>query len=212
MEYWAFKVLTEASTNQENMIAIDDVLVSEDIVEKHFICKLDACKGACCWEGDYGAPMTEEEAAEFEQNKDAILPWLDDEGREYLKKNKTSKYYKSPQLLGTPLLKNKRCVYLTFDDKGYGLCGIEKAYKEGKLPFNKPVSCHLYPIRVIKNEAQGFEAWNYERWDICDAACKLGKQHKLPIHRFVKDAIIRYKGQAFYDALDAYYTDHYTAQ
>ncbi len=209
MKYGAGPGTLEALTNQENMIAIDDVLVSEDIVEKHFICQLDACKGACCWEGDYGAPMTEEEAETFEYNKAEIMPWLDQEGKAYLEKNNTSKYYKAPKLLGTPLLKNKRCVYLTFDEKGYGLCGIEKAFKAGALPFNKPVSCHLYPIRVIKNEAQGFEAWNYERWDICSEACKLGKKHKMPIHRFVKEAIVRYKGQAFYDALDAYYTDHY---
>ncbi|MBK7223694.1 MAG: DUF3109 family protein [Saprospiraceae bacterium] len=191
------------------MIAIDDVLVSEDIVEKHFICNLDACKGACCWEGDYGAPMTQKEADEFEENKEKILPFMDEAGKEYLLKNATSKYYRAVKMLGTPLLRNKRCVFLTFDEKGFGLCGIEKAYKEGALPFNKPVSCHLYPIRVLKNEAQGFEAWNYDRWDICSEACKLGKKHKLPIHRFVKDAIIRYKGPAFYEALDAYYIDHY---
>ncbi|HRG22205.1 MAG TPA: DUF3109 family protein, partial [Saprospiraceae bacterium] len=136
------------------MIAIDNVLVSEDIVEKHFICNLDACKGACCWEGDYGAPMTQKEADEFEKNKEKILPFMDEAGKEYLLKNPTSKYYKAVKMLGTPLLRNKRCVFLTFDEKGFGLCGIEKAYKEGALPFNKPVSCHLYPIRVLKNEAQ----------------------------------------------------------
>ncbi|MBP6398111.1 MAG: DUF3109 family protein [Saprospiraceae bacterium] len=191
------------------MIAIDDVLVSEDIVEKHFICNLDACKGACCWEGDYGAPMTQKEADEFEVHKEQIMAYMDEQGQDYLRKNATFKYYRAVKMLGTPLLRNKRCVFLTFDEKGFGLCGIEKAYKEGALPFNKPVSCHLYPIRVLKNEDQGFEAWNYDRWDICSEACKLGKKHKLPIHRFVKDAIIRYKGQSFYEALDAYYTDHY---
>lgn len=193
------------------MIAIDDVLVSEDIVEQYFICNLEACKGACCWEGDYGAPLTDEEAAVFEKHKEDILPHLDEAGKNYLQKNKASKYYREPEMLATPLLRNKRCVYLTFDEKGYGLCGIEKAYKNGELPFNKPISCHLYPIRVIKNEAQGFEAWNYERWDICSAACTLGKKFRMPIHRFVKDAIIRYKGAAFYEALDTYYTDHYAA-
>ena len=90
MKYGAGPGTLEALTNQENMIAIDDVLVSEDIVEKHFICQLDACKGACCWEGDYGAPMTEEEAETFEYNKAEIMPWLDQEGKAYLEKNNTS--------------------------------------------------------------------------------------------------------------------------
>ncbi|MBK8700913.1 MAG: DUF3109 family protein [Saprospiraceae bacterium] len=190
------------------MIAIDDVLISEDIVEKNFICNLDACKGACCWEGDYGAPLTEKEAALLEENLDQIRPFLDAEANAYLDKNKTSKYYRAPQMLGTPLLKNKRCVYLTFNKLGVGMCGIEQAWKSGEIPFNKPISCHLYPIRVLRNEAQGFEAWNYERWDICNAACKLGDENKVRIYQFLKEAIIRYKGPAFYQALHAYAEDH----
>lgn len=184
------------------MIAIDNVLISEDIIEKNFICNLDACKGACCWEGDYGAPISEEEAAQLDQNIADILPYLPQESRNYLKRSPTSKYYKGPKMLGTPLLRNKRCVYLTEDANGVSLCGIEQAYKEGACAINKPISCHLYPIRVIKNEAQNFEAWNYDRWDICSAACKLGNKHKVRIYEFLKDAIIRYKGIDFYNQLD----------
>ncbi len=185
------------------MIAIDDVLISEDIIEKNFICNLNACKGACCWEGDYGAPLSKDEAEQLEKHKGDILPYLPEESKNYLKKGNTSKFYKGPHLLGTPLLRNKRCVYLTLDDKGISICGIEKAHKEGACAINKPISCHLYPIRVIKNEAQKFEAWNYDRWDICSAACKLGDKHKVRIYEFLKEAIIRYKGQAFYDQLHA---------
>ncbi|MBK7007953.1 MAG: DUF3109 family protein [Saprospiraceae bacterium] len=191
------------------MIAIDDVLVSEDIVEKHFICNLDACKGACCWEGDYGAPMTQKEADEFEENKEKILPFMDEAGKEYLLKNATSKYYRAVKMLGTPLLRNKRCVFLTFDEKGFGLCGIEKAYKEGALPFNKPVSCHLYPIRVLKTKPRALKRGTMIGGISVAKPVSWEKKHKLPIHRFVKDAIIRYKGPAFYEALDAYYIDHY---
>ncbi len=184
------------------MIAIDNVLISEDIVEKNFICNLNACKGACCWEGDYGAPLSQQEADLLDKHIDEILPFLPVESQNYLKRSNPSKFYKGPQMLGTPLLRNKRCVYLTVDDMGISLCGIEKAYKEGACAINKPVSCHLYPIRVLKNEEQQFEAWNYDRWDICSAACKLGDEHKVRIYAFLKEAIIRYKGEAFYEQLD----------
>ncbi len=189
------------------MIAINDVLISEDIIEKNFICNLDACKGACCWEGDYGAPVTQKEADDIEKHLHEIKPFLPEESVNYLKRSPSSKYYKGPKMLGTPLLRNKRCVYLTEDEKGVSLCGIEKAHKEGATSINKPISCHLYPIRVLKNEDQGFEAWNYDRWDICSAACKLGDKHKVRIYAFLKDAIIRYKGAEFYEQLDAMAND-----
>jgi hypothetical protein len=186
------------------MIAIGDVLISDDIIEKNFICNLNSCKGACCWKGDYGAPITEAEAKIIEENLEIILEYLPKESVQYLSKNKTAKFYKEADLLGTPLLKNKACVYLTFEEKGIGYCGIEKAYLDNKINFKKPISCHLYPIRVLKNEEQGFEAWNYEKWNICKAACKLGDEHQVRIYTFVKDAIIRYKGKEFYDELEAY--------
>lgn len=190
------------------MIAIDYVLISDDVVEKNFICNLSACKGACCWKGDYGAPITEAEAKQIEENIEIIMEYLPEEAKKYLKSHKTAKYYKEADLLGTPLLKNMACVYLSFDEEGLGLCGIEKAYNDKKITFQKPISCHLYPIRVTKNEEQGFEAWNYEKWDICKAACKLGNEHQVRIFTFVKDAIIRYKGKEFYEQLKAYVESH----
>lgn len=191
------------------MIAIDDVLISDDIVEKNFICNLNACKGACCWEGDYGAPVTKSESEEIEKNLDLIKSYLPEESVKYLEKNSATKYYREPKLLATPLLRNKRCVYLTREENGMSMCAIEISYKDGVSPLNKPISCHLYPIRVIKNEEQGFEAWNYDKWDICKAACKLGNEHKVRIYEFLKDAIIRYKGKSFYKAIDKYVEDHY---
>ena len=125
------------------MIAIDDVLISDDVVEKNFICNLNACKGACCWKGDYGAPVAESEVKEIDKFLDIILEYLPEETKNYLSKNKTSKYYKEAKLLGTPLLKNKACVYLSFDENGVGMCGIEKAYNDNKITFKKPISCHL---------------------------------------------------------------------
>jgi Fe-S-cluster containining protein len=186
------------------MIAIDDVLISDDILEKNFICNLTACKGACCWEGDYGAPVTKAEESSIAEHLHTFIDELPDESKKYLSKYKSSKYYREPKMLGTPLLRNKRCVFLTTNELGVSICGIEKAYKEGKSPINKPISCHLYPIRVTKNEEQKFEAWNYDRWDICSAACKLGNKHQVRIYQFLKEAIIRYKGEGFYEALEAY--------
>jgi hypothetical protein len=185
------------------MIVVENVLVSDEIVEKHFKCNLTACKGACCWEGDYGAPLTELEAEKLSAEIELLLPHLDEEARKIITKDGVSKYYKEAKMLGTPLLKNKRCVYLTPNDSGIYECMIEKKYNEGVLTINKPISCHLYPIRVIKNETQNFEAWNYDQWDICSPACKQGKKEGIKIYEFLKSAIIRYKGEDFYDELDA---------
>src|SRR6218665_2234945 len=121
------------------MIAIADVLISDDIVDKNFICNLNACKGACCWKGDYGAPITEQEAKIIEENIDTILEYLPEDSVKYLKRYNVSKYYKEAKMLGTPLLKNKACVYLSFDEMGIGSCGIEKAYNDNRITFKKPI-------------------------------------------------------------------------
>ncbi len=185
------------------MVFIENVLISDEILEKHFACNLNACKGACCWEGDYGAPLTEKEAKELEKEIENLLPHLDEEAQSEITKNGVAKYYRSAKMLGTPLLKNKRCVYLTANETGIYECMIEKRYKMGELSINKPISCHLYPIRVTLNEAQNFEAWNYDVWDICSPACKKGRAEGVKIYEFLKEAIIRYKGAEFYDELNA---------
>jgi hypothetical protein len=190
------------------MIVIQDVLISSEIINEQFECHLSKCKGACCTEGDYGAPLTDAEMVTLDKIQKDILPFLPDRSRQYLADHKGYEYYKPAKVWATACHEDGACVYLTQNEAGIALCGIEQAYYAGKVNFVKPVSCHLYPIRVSSNDIVGFEAWNYDRWDICSAACTLGEANKLPIYKFLKNAIIRAKGQDFYDELAAA-ADHY---
>lgn len=185
------------------MIAIDDVLISDDIVKKHFICDLDACKGACCWEGEWGAPLLHEEIDSIRSVWKDVEPYLTRESRDSVKKQGFGTYFGDDNdVFGTPLLKDGACVYLIRNGDGIAKCAFEKAWEDGKTAWPKPISCHLYPIRVSRLN-NGTEVWNYDRWSICSAACKLGKKEKVPIYKFLKEPIIRAKGEDFYEQLDA---------
>ena len=185
------------------MLIIQDTLISEEIVEEMFACDLNACKGACCVEGDYGAPLEEEEMKMLEKYKDIIIENLPENSKEYLQNNAGFELYKAYNIWATSCHEDGACVYMTRNELGIAMCGVEKTWREGKIPFQKPISCHLYPIRVSSNDIIGFEAWNYDRWDICSAACDRGKKESIPLYQFVKDAIIRKKGADFFDELDA---------
>jgi len=183
------------------MIAIQDVLLSDDIIKEEFVCNLSACKGACCWEGAYGAPVTPEEEKTILENMDHILPYLSLESRQRLEEHGAFAEYDNGRFRGTTLHDNGACTFMIFDDNGTAKCGIEKAHLAGDIDYKKPLSCHMYPIRVTKNPDAGFEAWNYDKWDICSAACSLGKSEQVPIYQFLKQSIIRAKGQYFFDEL-----------
>lgn len=183
------------------MIAIDQVLISDDVVTEHFICDLEQCKGGCCVDGDCGAPLTEEEAKIITQEYNAFKPYLEPQ---YIPEIERQGMYVTDDQHGTvtPTVNGGICVYGITDERGIVKCGIEKAWQNGATSFQKPISCHLFPIRVIENE--GFEAINYEpRKTLCRPACKLGRKHKLPVYQFLKDAITRKYGSDFYNALDA---------
>lgn len=184
------------------MLIVKDVLVSDEIVEEQFICNLKACKGACCWEGDWGAPLETAELHILEQIYEQVTPYLSEEGKAVIKEKGLFTYYKEPKEYGTPLLKNGACAYMTYDELGIAKCGIEQAYLAGATDFKKPISCHLYPIRVKANKKTGFESLNYDEWEICSAACQLGKKEQVPVYRFVKEALVRKYGEAFYEELD----------
>ena len=184
------------------MYIIKDVLVSDEVIEERFLCDLNACKGACCWEGDYGAPLAKEELPILKRIYAQVRPFLTPEGREVLDSGAVFEYLEDHEEYATPLVQNGPCAYMTFNELGIAQCGIEMAWKAGATDFQKPISCHLYPIRA-RRQGPGFEAMNYERWDICSAACSAGAKAKLPVYRFVKDALVRKYGQAFYDELEA---------
>ncbi len=185
------------------MIIIKDKLVSDDIVEKQFMCNLQACKGACCWEGDFGAPLEDDEIQYIQEHYDKIEPFLKEAGKAVIQEKGQYTYYEEPAENGTPLLENGACAYMTYDQNGIAQCGIELAHRAGEIDFKKPISCHLYPIRVLKEEHSVYEALNYDKWDICSAACQKGKEQQIAVYQFARDAIIRKYGPDFYDELDA---------
>ena len=185
------------------MLVIQDTLVSLDIIEENFLCDLHVCKGACCTEGDYGAPLKSDEMEIISRYIDVIKENLPQNSQNLLETENGFTFYKEPGVWGTSCHEDGACIFLTQNALGISVCGIEKTYSEGRIPFKKPISCHLYPVRVTKNEVSGFEAWNYDRWDICQAACAKGDKEKVPLYVFVKEAIIREKGEDFFNELDA---------
>lgn len=184
------------------MLLIHDILVSDEVVQSHFVCNLEACKGACCWEGDYGAPLSVDELPILERIFPLIKDFLTPEGIRAIEEQGTAVYEEDHEVWATPLIGGGPCAYMTKDENGIAQCGIEQARQAGVIDFKKPISCHLYPIRVSTSDIPGFEALNYDRWHICNPACTLGDKLQVPLYQFVKDAIVRKYGAAFYEELD----------
>ena len=185
------------------MIAVDDVLISDDVVKAKFVCNLDACLGACCWEGEWGAPLLEEEVDIIASVWDKVAPLLNEKSRKAVEKQGFGAHFGDDgEVLGTPLVKGGACAYLIWDGKGIGKCAFEVAHAEGTIDWPKPISCHMYPIRV-KYRNDGSQIWNYNKWNICAPACKNGKSLGVPLYKFLKGPIVRSKGEDFYAQLDA---------
>ena len=185
------------------MIAIDNVLISDQVVSEQFLCDLDKCKGACCVDGDAGAPLDKNELTKIDEVFDAVIPYLNQESISEI--NRQGRYVYDKEFgWVTPTINSKICVYGIKDKQGIVKCGIEQAYIDGKVSWKKPVSCHLFPITIDKSSNGTTEYMNYEpREDHCKAACALGKKHKLPVYQFLKESITRKFGEKFYEALDA---------
>lgn len=182
------------------MLTIRKTLVSEDIIEKKFVCDLNRCKGACCVAGDAGAPLEKSELRKLKSNFEKIKPYLSAAGLVAIEKKGLYKKEINGQFT-TPLVdKSLECAYAYFDDQGIAKCGIEAAFLDGKVTFRKPISCHLYPVRI--SDFPGYDAVNYERWKICSPACEFGKQLQVPVFKFVKDALIRKFGPDWYSELE----------
>jgi hypothetical protein len=184
------------------MILIDNVLISDELVKEFFVCHLDKCKGACCWEGDFGAPLEPEEIEILDKIYTQIKSLLPQKNQKLIDEVGLTSYYAEPKYYGTSLMPNGACSFMIYDDKGIAKCSIEHAHEMGLIEQKKPISCHLYPVRATHNKESGFQALNYDRWDICAAACALGAKEKIPVYTFVKDAIIRKYGKDFYDQLE----------
>ena len=180
------------------MIQIDDKLISEDLFSEEFVCNLAKCKGICCVDGDAGAPLDEDETKILDEIYPKIKSYLRPEGIEAIEEQGTYTLDFEGDLV-TPLVNNAECAYVIFDEKGYTKCAIEKAYEDGVIDWQKPISCHLYPIRIT--EYSNFSAINYHEWDICSDACTLGKELGVKVYQFLKKPLIRKYGEEFYQTL-----------
>ena len=187
------------------LIAIDSVLISEDVVEAQFVCDLSKCKGGCCEDGDAGAPLTGEELDEIRNAYEKVKDLIPKEGLQEIERTGLYRYDKEFGWV-TPTVNGGICAYGFRDEKGIIKCSFEEAYNQGLITWKKPVSCHLYPIKVKESKYDGFDMMNYEpREQLCSPGCALGEQLKLPVFRFLKEAITRKYGEAFYEGLEAYW-------
>ena len=182
------------------MIEIGSTIISRDIFEEHFLCDLLKCKGACCVEGDSGAPLTKEEAQIIETEFPAYAEFLPGKHKHEIEKQGFSVIDKDGDLV-TPLVNNGQCVYTFTDEKGILKCAIEKAFFEGKTTFRKPVSCHLFPIRITAYKR--FDAVNYQELAICKPGKECGRSAKLPLYKFLKEPLIRKYGEEWYADVEA---------
>lgn len=183
------------------MLVIGEVLVTEDVTSERFACQLSACKGACCWEGDFGAPLEADELSRIAEAYPTVAPLLTPAGRAAIEAE--GPYYEAPDGRGpaVTLRPDGGCAFLTREPDGSARCGLEKAWRAGSIDWPKPISCHLYPIRVQPLAGAGFEALNYDRWDICSAACAKGAEQNIRVFEFAKTALVRKYGQDWYDEL-----------
>ena len=180
------------------MIQIKDTVISELVLERKFVCNLNACLGACCIEGDAGAPLEDEELEELEN----VFPIV----KEYLSEKSIKALEEDLYVIDddgefvTQLVDGGECAFVVFDEKGATKCAIEMAYNDGKTNFKKPISCHLFPVRLTKYK--DFTAVNYAYWNICDDACELGEKLGVKTYQFLKEPLIRKFGEEWFKELE----------
>ncbi len=183
------------------MIIIDNTLISDEIYTECFACDIPKCKGACCVEGDWGAPLTSDEIEILKETYSLFKCFMRPEGIKAVSVH--GLFCKDDEgELTTPLIDKNECAYMFFDSKKTAKCAIETAYNKGLIKFQKPISCHLYPIRIT--EYSNYDAVNYHNWHICDCAVKKGKANNKKIYEFLKEPLIRKYGESWYNKLSEY--------
>lgn len=182
-----------------SMLQIDEKVIGLAVLQEKFVCDLDKCRGACCVQGDAGAPLLQEELLFLKSIFPSLKPYLRSEAIDSIELQGTHVVDESDGEPVTPLLNGKECVYAVFEN-GIARCAIEKAWSEGKINFRKPVSCHLYPIRI--KQYQGFTAVNYDRWPVCKPAITNGEELNVPVYVFCRESVIRRFGKDFYRQLE----------
>lgn len=179
------------------MISLDHTLISDDLKEVFFCCDLSSCKGACCVEGDAGAPLEEVEISQLSDYLDEIRPFMTDGGMAEVDRVGVFDYDAAGKFV-TPLIEGGACVFIRFEN-GIARCAIERAYQEGRIPFPKPLSCHLYPVRI--SQMGQTETVNYHKWHICGKALENGYRQKLLLYLFLEEALIRKYGRTWFNRL-----------
>lgn len=182
------------------MIAIDKTLISEDLFDKKFVCDLNACKGACCVAGDSGAPLDKEELPLLDAVLEKVKPYMVPKGVRAVTKHGTYVIDSDGDYTTTLVSEGAECAFVYFDENKIAKCAIEKAYLEGKIDWKKPMSCHLYPVRITKSKT--YDAVNYSKWDICKPACECGKKLDVPVYKFLKEPLIRKYGKEWFKQLE----------
>lgn len=182
------------------MIAIENALVSEDILERKFVCDLNACKGECCVAGDSGAPLEKDELQVLESVVEAVKPYMVKKGIKALEKYGPYVVDGDGDYTTTLVSEGAECVFVYFDEQKIAKCAIEQAYNDGRIKWKKPISCHLYPIRITPYK--NYEAVNYHSWGICKPACECGKKLDVPVYKFLKEPLIRKYGKEWFKQLE----------
>ncbi|HQQ95443.1 MAG TPA: DUF3109 family protein [Bacteroidia bacterium] len=182
------------------MIAIEKTLISEDVIEKRFVCDLRACKGACCVQGDSGAPLEKNELSVLESVLEAVKPYMNKKGLAAIKKQGAYVVDSDGDYTTTLVSDKGECAFVVFDENKIAKCAIEQAYEDKKIDWKKPISCHLYPIRIT--EHKGYDAVNYNKWDICAPACSCGEKLNVPVYKFLKEPLIRKYGKKWFQQLE----------
>ncbi len=182
------------------MIAIDKTLISQDLLEKKFVCDLNACKGACCVAGDSGAPLDKEELEILDSVVEKVKPYMVKKGIKAIEKHGTYVVDGVGDYTTTLVSPGAECAFVFFDEKKIAKCAIEQAFYEGKIDWKKPISCHLYPVRITKHKE--YDAVNYDKWSVCKPACSCGEKLDVPVYKFLKDPLIRKYGKEWFKELE----------
>jgi hypothetical protein len=178
---------------------VDEILISRGVLQARFCCDIQSCRGICCVEGDYGAPLEDEEISNINEILEKHMDDFGEESRKVIAKTGAAVWYEKKQIWGTPLRKDGSCVYSRKNPEGIHICIIEDLYNKDQIEFNKPISCHLYPLRI--KQVGEYTVLNYDEWDICENAVKLGGSIGLSVVAFCKDALVRRFGEEFYSGL-----------
>jgi hypothetical protein len=180
------------------MIQIEDAIVSRDLVERYFACDVSKCKGMCCVEGEEGAPVTADEVKEIEKLLPLVWNDLSEKAKDVINKQGIA-YFDKDQDLALSIVNGAECIFAYQNDQGIWLCLLEKLFESGLSTFKKPISCHLYPVRI--QQYSTYSAVNYHQWSICQSAIEKGKEQQLFVYQFLKEPLIRRFGSAWFDQL-----------